>query len=153
MKRTWPQDWEVRKRGIGCHFCADLTGQSFHSGRISEALLERHAIATGHVAVVFRHRHVSAFTDLPPDELAHYWADIQDVGRAIEHVFKPCHVNYLLLGNIVPHLHVHIVPRYLDDSAPERPLPWNTSPVAEELFTARFRQLKDAMTSMTWVPE
>jgi diadenosine tetraphosphate (Ap4A) HIT family hydrolase len=47
----------------------------------------------------------------------------------------------------VPHLHVHIVPRYLDDSAPERPLPWNTSPVAEELFMARFRQLKDAATS------
>lgn len=36
MKRTWPQDWESRKQGVGCHFCADLTGQSFHSGRISE---------------------------------------------------------------------------------------------------------------------
>jgi diadenosine tetraphosphate (Ap4A) HIT family hydrolase len=114
---------------------------------VSEALLERHAIAAGHVAVVFRPRHVAAFTDLAPDELADYWADIQDVGRTVEGVFKPCHVNYLLLGNIVPHLHVHIVPRYLDDSAPERPLPWNTSPVAEELFMARFRQLKDAATS------
>jgi diadenosine tetraphosphate (Ap4A) HIT family hydrolase len=125
-----------------------LTRQSFRSGRISEALLERHAIAVGHVAVVFRPRHVAAFTDLPPDELACYWADIQDVGRAVEHVFRPCHVNYLLLGNIEPHLHVHVVPRYLDDSAPERPLPWSTSPVPEDVFTSRFRDLRDATTSM-----
>ena len=153
VKRTWPHDWESRKQGVGCHFCADLTGQSFHSGRVSEALLERHAIATGHVAVVFRRRHVAAFTDLASDELTDYWADIQDVGRTIERVFKPCHLNYLLLGNIVPHLHVHIVPRYLDDSAPERPLPWNASPVPEELFTARFAQLRDAATSWARVQE
>ena len=144
MTQTWPEDWESRKQGVGCHFCTDLTGKSFHSGRVSEALLERHAIATGHVAVVFRRRHVAAFIDLAPDELADYWADIQDVGRAIERVFEPCHVNYMLLGNIVPHLHVHIVPRYLDDAAPERPLPWNTSPVSEELYEMRFRQLRDA---------
>lgn len=146
MNRTWPQDWESRQRGVGCPFCSDLTGQSFHSGRVSEALLERHAIAHGHVAVVFRRRHVATFTDLESGELTDYWADIQDVGRTIERVFKPCHVNYLLLGNIVPHLHVHVVPRYLDDSAPERPLPWNVSSVPEEVFTTRFRQLKDAAT-------
>ena len=114
---------------------------------MSEAVLERQAIADGHVAVVFRRRHVAAFVDLAPDEVTDLWADIQDVGRAIERVFRPCHVNYLLLGNIVPHLHVHIVPRYLDDSALERPLPWNVFPVPEERIAARFRQLRDAMAS------
>jgi len=145
MNRTWPEDWEARKSGTGCPFCADLTARSFHKGRISEALLERHAIANGHVAVVFQRRHVAAFADLTHEELAQYWTDIQDVGRAVEGVFKPCHLNYLLLGNIVPHLHVHVVPRYLDDSAPERPLPWNTSPVPEEVFAAQSCQLRDAM--------
>jgi diadenosine tetraphosphate (Ap4A) HIT family hydrolase len=53
----------------------------------------------------------------------------------------------------VPHLHVHVVPRYLDDSAPERPLPWNTSPVPEELFTVRLRQLRDATSSWARVQE
>ena len=147
MTRTWPEDWESRKRGVGCFFCDDLSSRSFHSGRISEAILERHAIAAGHAAVVFRGRHAAALTDLAPDELASYWSDIQDVGRAIEHVFSPCHVNYMLLGNIVPHLHVHVVPRYLDDAAPERPLPWTPSAVPDELFATQFRQLKDAMTS------
>jgi len=145
MTRTWPLDWDSRKLGVGCHLCADLTGRSFHSGRISEALLEQQAIAVGHVAVVFRGRHVAAFVDLAPEELADYWADVQEVGRAVERVFTPCHVNYLLLGNIVPHLHVHVVPRYLDDAAPERPLPWTTTPVPDDVFADQVRRLKDAI--------
>src|SRR5690349_15900357 len=123
MTRTWPDDWDERKRGAACWLCRDLTQRSFRSGQTSEAVLEPRAIAKGHVTVVFRGRHATSLTELSRDELAAYWNDIQDVGQAIERVFRPCHVNYLLLGNMVPHLHVHIVPRYLDDASPERPLP------------------------------
>ncbi len=149
MKRTWPEDWDARKRGDSCWFCTDLSVRSFHSGRASEAILERHAIANGHVAVVFRGRHVADFTSLSPEELANYSRDIQAVGSMIERIFRPCHVNYMLLGNIVPHLHVHVVPRYLDDAAPERPLPWNTSPVPDELFTEQFERLREVSLSLS----
>src|SRR5690348_9997682 len=114
MTRTWPDDWDARKRGDACFFCGDLATHSFHSGRTSEALLERKGVAHGHAAVVFRGRHVTALTDLTTSELADYWTDIQDVGRLIERVFRPCHMNYLLMGNALPHLHVHVVSRYLD---------------------------------------
>ena len=144
MKRTWPDDWDARKRGDSCPFCADVSGASFYSGRTSEALLEQKAIAKGHVAVVFRGRHVADFTELAAGELADYWMDVRQVARMIERVFSPCHVNYLLLGNIVPHLHVHVVPRYLDDAAPERPLPWDVSQVPADQFARQFAQLRDA---------
>ena len=146
MTRTWPDDWEARKRGDSCFFCGDLSVRSFHSGRASEAILERNGIAKGHVAVVFRGRHVADFTSLSPGELSDYAQDIQAVALAIERVFRPCHVNYMLLGNIVPHLHVHVVPRYLDDPAPERPLPWVPVPVPEELLAEQFERLRDAVT-------
>jgi diadenosine tetraphosphate (Ap4A) HIT family hydrolase len=142
VKRTWPDDWESRKRGDACHFCGDLSARSFYSGRNSEALLERHGIAKGHAAVVFRGRHVADFTQLTAAELADYWRDIQMVGRMIECVFSPCHMNYLLLGNIVPHLHVHVVPRYLDDPSPERPLPWNPLEVPTSEYARQFQQLQ-----------
>jgi diadenosine tetraphosphate (Ap4A) HIT family hydrolase len=143
MTRTWSEDWESRKRGDSCPFCAELSGRSFYSGRTSEALLERRAIAVGHTAVVFRGRHVADLGDLTPEELADYWRDVQHVGRAINRAFAPCHVNYLLLGNLVPHLHVHVVPRYLDDPAPGMPLPWALSPVPEDVFDRHFGQLRD----------
>jgi diadenosine tetraphosphate (Ap4A) HIT family hydrolase len=40
------------------------------------------------------------------------------VGRAIEAAFSPVKLNYNVLGNSVPHLHTHIVPRYADDPRP-----------------------------------
>jgi diadenosine tetraphosphate (Ap4A) HIT family hydrolase len=125
----------------------DLSGRSFYRGRASEAILERNAIANGHVAVVFRGRHVADVINLSANELADYSQDIQAVGVMIQRVFRPCHVNYLLLGNIVPHLHVHVVPRYLDDPAPGRPLPWNPSSVPDDVFTAQFRRLREAGSS------
>jgi diadenosine tetraphosphate (Ap4A) HIT family hydrolase len=143
MKRTWPDDWEARKRGDSCPFCRDVSAHSFHSGRASEALLERHGIAKGHAAVVFRGRHAAGFTELTPGELADYWQDIQDVGRMIERVFSPCHMNYMLLGNLVPHLHVHVVPRYLDDPSPERPLAWDPREVPADEFSRQFQQLQE----------
>ena len=143
MTRTWPEDWESRKRGDSCFFCADLSDRSFYSGRTSEALLERQAITRGHAAVVFRGRHVADLGDLTREELAQYWRDVQHVGRAISRAFAPCHVNYLLLGNWVPHLHVHVVPRYLDDSSPGMPLPWAPSPVPEDVFERQFTHLRD----------
>ena len=33
-------------------------------------------------------------------------------------------MNYDILGNSVPHLHVHLVPRYADDPRPEWPFPF-----------------------------
>ena len=82
MNRTWPDDWESRKRGDSCPFCENLSTRSFYSGRTSEALLERKGIAKGHTAVVFRSRHVADFTELTVGELAEYWTDIQNVGRS-----------------------------------------------------------------------
>jgi diadenosine tetraphosphate (Ap4A) HIT family hydrolase len=38
-------------------------------------------------------------------------------------------MNYMTLGNTVPHLHTHIVPRYPNDPAPGGPLVW------QDIFT------------------
>ena len=142
MTRTWPENWDARKRGDNCPFCTKPADNFFYIGRVSEALLERHPIANGHVVVVFRGRHVADFTGLSPTELSDYAADLQAVGALVERVFRPCHMNYMLLGNIVPHLHVHVVPRYLDDAAPERPLPWTTTALPDTVFAEQLQRLK-----------
>lgn len=35
--------------------------------------------------------------------------------RALAELFRPVKVNYGVHGNVIPHLHVHLWPRYLDD--------------------------------------
>lgn len=88
-------------------------------------------------------RHVADFTSLTAAEAAAYWSDVHAVARMIENVFAPCHMNYQLLGNLVPHLHVHLVPRYIDDPAPGRPLPWEPKPVADSEFDSQVRLLTE----------
>jgi diadenosine tetraphosphate (Ap4A) HIT family hydrolase len=85
-------------------------------------------------------------------EVSTFWSEIQTVARIIEQVFLPCHMNYQLLGNIVPHLHVHLVPRYLDDPAPGRPLPWDPKPVAASDFDAQTRLLVEVARTVTQRP-
>jgi diadenosine tetraphosphate (Ap4A) HIT family hydrolase len=42
----------------------------------------------------------------------------------LEAEFQPMKMNLLTLGNWVPHLHTHVVPRYVDDPAPGGPITW-----------------------------
>jgi len=143
MTRTWPEDWNARKQGAGCWFCSNQLGQPFYAGSVGDAYLERHPIARGHAIVIFRGRHVADFTSLTAAEVAAYWVDVHTVARMIEQVFSPCHMNYQLLGNSVPHLHVHLVPRYVDDPAPGRPLPWEPKSLVESEFDTQVRLLTD----------
>ena len=67
--------------------------------------------------VVWRHEHVAEPTDRDPVRACGYWTEVLATGRAIWARFHPVKLNYLTLGNTVPHLHTHIVPRYRDDRA------------------------------------
>jgi diadenosine tetraphosphate (Ap4A) HIT family hydrolase len=57
-----------------------------------------------------------------PPERALFFDDMVRVGETLEKVFQPIKINYEILGNAIPHLHVHIVPRYYGDPAPGRPI-------------------------------
>ena len=148
MTRTWPEDWDARKRGDGCWFCGNEVGEPFYAGAVGNGHLERGAVARGHAIVVFRDRHVADFTSLTKAEVAAYWGDVHAVARMIQKVFAPCHINYLLLGNTVPHLHVHVVPRYLDDPAPGKPLPWESKPVEPAEFERQVQRLREIAKSI-----
>jgi diadenosine tetraphosphate (Ap4A) HIT family hydrolase len=76
-------------------------------------------------------------TELSGDEAAAYWLEVLRVGRAIESCFEPVKLNYDLLGNSLPHLHIHIVPRYADDPRPGWPFPFpdeKRTPIEEQAF-------------------
>jgi diadenosine tetraphosphate (Ap4A) HIT family hydrolase len=63
-------------------------------------------------------------TELTDDEAARYWLEVMRAGRALEQHFEPVKLNYDTLGNELPHLHTHIVPRYADDPRPGWPFPF-----------------------------
>jgi diadenosine tetraphosphate (Ap4A) HIT family hydrolase len=129
-ERGWPADWAERKAGKDCPMCAALGkgdnnfGVSVFTGEVAEVRLERRSRLPGYCVVVWRHGHVAEPGDLAPVQASRYWAEVLAVGRAVQARFTPVKLNYLTLGNTVPHLHTHVLPRYQDDPAPGGPIAW-----------------------------
>ena len=65
---------------------------------------------------VIWNRHVAEMTDLTFGEREHMMTLVFAVEEAIRHVMQPDKVNVAALGNMVPHLHWHVIPRYKDDA-------------------------------------
>ena len=61
-------------------------------------------------------RHVAEMTDLDAAERDALMAVLWRVERAMREVLAPDKVNVASLGNMVPHLHWHLVPRWRDDA-------------------------------------
>jgi len=112
----------------------------------TEVGLERRSRLAGSCIVVWKHGHVAEPTQLGPEEAAGYWRDVLAVARAIEVQFRPMKLNLLTLGNWVPHLHTHVVPRCADDPAPGGPIAWEAmlpgQPVDSELLHATAGRLR-----------
>jgi diadenosine tetraphosphate (Ap4A) HIT family hydrolase len=58
--------------------------------------------------------------------------DVNRTAAALAQLFKPDKINYELLGNMVPHIHWHLVPRFSSDPLWPRPI-W-AEPHAEKLL-------------------
>ena len=91
----------------------------------SEVGLERRSRLAGYCVVIWKLGHVAEPTELETEAAAGYWRDVIAVAGAVENVFQPMKLNLLTLGNWVPHLHTHVVPRYVDDPAPGGPIGWH----------------------------
>ena len=112
-------------------------GERIFAGEVSDAYLQRRDVQRGYTVIVWRGRHVAEPTELSDEEAAAYWLEVLRVGRAIERVLRPVKLNYDTLGNSMPHLHTHVVPRYSDDPRPGWPFPFpdeDPPPIEEEAF-------------------
>jgi diadenosine tetraphosphate (Ap4A) HIT family hydrolase len=97
-------------------------GLRFYEGRWGDAYLSRRPVRPGHAVVIWKAGHVTEPTDLAAEAAAGFWADVAVVARAIEARYRPEKMNWMSLGNWVPHLHVHVVPRAEDDPAAGQPM-------------------------------
>lgn len=126
----WRDGWAEQLQGRNCVLCGligvteNSWGVRVFTGRYVDGWLPRSGAVLGYTVAVWNGRHVSEPTQLSNEEAIGYWQETIAIGRAVEQTFEHAKMNYQMLGNNVPHLHTHIVPRPLMDPAPNQPLPW-----------------------------
>ncbi|MBS1190647.1 MAG: hypothetical protein H6R10_2439 [Rhodocyclaceae bacterium] len=64
---------------------------------------------------VIWNRHVREMTDLTPEERRYLMAVVFGVESVVRALFAPDKVNVASLGNMTPHVHWHVIPRWRDD--------------------------------------
>jgi diadenosine tetraphosphate (Ap4A) HIT family hydrolase len=112
----------------------DDYGIRIYRSSLVDAVLQRAHIQRGYTLVIWRGRHVIEPFELSDEEATKYWLEVLKVGKALAQFYAPLKMNYETLGNTVPHLHTHLLPRYQIDPAPGRPFPLLPQDGSEEKF-------------------
>jgi len=68
----------------------------------------------GFVRVIIN-KHIKEFSELSDEETVKLISFIKRLEKGIIKALNPDKINIASLGNMVPHLHIHIIPRYIND--------------------------------------
>ncbi len=126
--------WTTLVSGASCPLDAPRPASTDHwdlvaTLSVSSLYLSKNQTYRGQCQLIFDPRHAARLDQLLPEEWAAFSADLFVAQRAVARVVGPDHMNIESLGNVVPHLHWHIIPRYLND--PRWGMPIWTTPLAE----------------------
>jgi len=95
------------------HFIADLG--------LSKAYLHDDQFFSGWTVVVFK-CHATELFHLAPTERIQLMEEVNLVATTLAQVYGARKINYELLGNQLPHIHWHVIPRLTNDPAPLEPV-------------------------------
>ncbi|MBV7539902.1 HIT family protein [Acidovorax sp. sic0104] len=133
---------------MSCPLCAEDGGALVWRGERQRVIRANEAGFPGFYRVVWN-AHVAEFSDLSAAERNHCMEAVTRVEQALREHLAPTKVNIAALGNMVPHLHWHVIARFDWDShfpspvwaAAQRPSPAQR----EDGVRERLPQVEDAM--------
>lgn len=97
---------------------------------------------------VFTREHVTELFHLDRERRIAVMDEVSAVAVALHSVFRPDKMNYELLGNMVPHMHWHIVPRFRGEPLWPRPIwaePHEESVLAPKGYRERIELIRKAL--------
>ena len=102
-------------RATGCPLCEADGGELVWMGDRARVILVEHDRFPGFCRIVWND-HAAELTDLDDGDQAWLMRLVARVERVVREVMTPDKVNLAAFGNMVPHLHWHIIPRYRWDT-------------------------------------
>jgi diadenosine tetraphosphate (Ap4A) HIT family hydrolase len=134
---------------MSCELCTSLGGELLWRDAACRVVRVTENGLPGFCRVIWN-AHVAEMTDLEPGARQHLMRVVFAVEAALRQTMAPDKINLASLGNVVPHLHWHVIPRFRDDAhfpapvwaPPVRPAPARTAPATPLLRAALERALQ-----------
>jgi diadenosine tetraphosphate (Ap4A) HIT family hydrolase len=120
---------------MDCVFCREDGGEVLWKDDTMRVVLADEPDWPGLCRVIWG-AHVAEMSDLSDEERARVMTAVNIVERAMRRVLVPDKINLASLGNQVPHVHWHVIPRFTNDS--RFPLP---------IWAPRQRTVSEALLS------
>jgi diadenosine tetraphosphate (Ap4A) HIT family hydrolase len=99
---------------LSCPLCATAGGTLLWQDDFCRVVRADEPDHPGFLRVILN-AHVKEMTDLPADDQAALMRVVLAAEAALREVMAPDKINLASLGNLVPHLHWHVIPRFTDD--------------------------------------
>lgn len=100
-----------------CIFCQIINGESscykVYENEMFLGFLDIYPRTKGHTLVVPK-KHYQWVYEVPNFE--EYWLVVLKITKAMKKVLKPYFITYLTHGLQIPHAHIHILPRTVNDT-------------------------------------
>lgn len=118
-----------------CELCENFGGRLLWQDALCRVVLVDDPDYPGFCRVIWAN-HVKEMTDLPLAERNHLMDVVFAVESAVRQKLRPDKINLASLGNLTPHLHWHVIPRWHGDRHFPNPI-WgemqrDAQPVAPE---------------------
>lgn len=98
-----------------CPLCSGDGGDVVWRGASARVVLAPEPLFPGFTRVILTEHHAE-MSDLDAARRAELMALVNCVEEAQRALLRPDKINLAALGNVVPHLHWHVIPRWRDDS-------------------------------------
>lgn len=100
---------------MSCELCDTPGGEVLWQDALCRVVLVDMPDYPGFCRVILN-RHVAEMTDLPDAERNRLMHVVFAVEAALRRLMRPDKINLASLGNVVPHVHWHVIPRFADDA-------------------------------------
>ena len=116
-----PGRWAALREPAGCPICRDGPLDVVAELESSWVTMGARSPVRGYACLAFR-RHAIELHDLTDEEGAAFMRDAQRLSRTIAMATGAVKLNYEVHGNTLPHLHLHVFPRYVGDPFEGKPI-------------------------------
>jgi diadenosine tetraphosphate (Ap4A) HIT family hydrolase len=99
---------------MACELCDTPGGEMVWQDEFCRVVLVDDACYPGFCRVILN-RHIKEMTELDAGERTRLMTVVFAVEGALRALLQPDKINLASLGNVVPHLHWHVIPRFADD--------------------------------------